>query len=133
MVCFTPSTSRLPGRPLNASSVHSYDAQTARLVLNDSHASASSTVPAAIVNIDNILENVTHELLDVGAWINVIGTMREIEAVPKASKSGRSRTRSSKQVSSPVVDATMLWSAGTIKLEEYRVSVQAYQDALPPT
>lgn len=116
---------------LNSSSVYSYDSKTGRLVLQDRAVSSTgSSLRPAIINIDNILENVSHELLEVGAWLNVIGTVREHEAAVRSSKSGRSKTRSSKRLSFPVVDATMIWSAGAVKLEEYRASVEAYQSAL---
>lgn len=114
-------------------SVDSYDPKTAKLILQDRY--ASSTTPAvqsATVNVDNILENISRELLEVGAWINVVGTMREAVAIDRVpSKSGRNRSSKSRKAASPVVDATMIWSAGAIKLEEYRAAVEAYSSALP--
>lgn len=116
------------------SSVYLYDPQTARLVLQDRQASLTAvSVRPALVNIDNILENVSRELLEVGAWINVVGVLRGFEAEKRtSSKSHRTRTSKSKKSPSPVIDATMIWSAGAIKLEEYRTAVAAYQSAVAP-
>lgn len=113
------STLSLERIHLTRSSVHSYDPKTAKLMLEDRSA-ATSSITWASVNIENILENISHELLEVGAWINVVGTIRG------------GKSRSSKKVPCPAIDATMIWSAGAIKLEEYRSAVEAYRDALSP-
>ena len=47
------------------------------------------------------------EVLEVGAWINVVGTVRKIERVRKETKSSQQSKRSSRKTSRVVLDATM--------------------------
>lgn len=110
-------------------SVHSYDPKTAQVKLQDRRASSNRSFRSAIANIDNILENVSHEVLEVGAWINVVGTIRKHERVRGETKPSQNSKRSSRKAFR-VVDATMIWSAGAVKLEEYRDAVAAYQRTL---
>lgn len=98
-------------------SVHLYDAETTILVLRDHY---PATAPTVQVKIDNLLESMNHELLQVGSWVNVIGYIRPVAVEAKGSK--RSRTT--------FVDATMLWSAGAVKLNNYSAAVKDYQAAV---
>lgn len=81
-----------------------------------------------MVNIENVLENVNHELLQVGSWLNIIGYVRTLpiarERGPKCSKA-----ISKPEASNPeaVVEATMIWSAGAIKLDKYQSAAREYQ------
>jgi len=64
---------------------------------------------------------VTKQELDVGAWINVVGTVSFSSQTERdsqsGSKSGRKRSRSRSRVIA--VQAILLWSAGLLKLDDY--------------
>lgn len=126
-------TSTLRTVGLTSASVYSYAPQTGQVILHDrTTTTADHSIPPAIVNVNNILENLSREVLEVGAWVNVIGTVRANEGFEKISKSWWRRAFGShvKMAPCPLVDATMVWSAVAVKLEEYRESVKAYRDAL---
>lgn len=74
--------------------------------------------------LTNILETLNHELLQVGAWLNIIGYVTKAAKLPRQSSSKR---KSSAKYRPAVVDALMIWSAGAIKLHEYNSAVTAYQ------
>lgn len=97
--------------------------------MRDQNASSTLKVKDAVVNVENVLENINHELLQVGAWVNIIGTLRLLDGEPRK-RHGKSRR--SKPIVSLAVDATMIWSAGAIKLDEYRSAVEAYRKPLAP-
>lgn len=114
-------------------SIHERDANKAQITLRDKFPTATSEHPTAVVNIESILENVNHELLQVGSWVNLMGYVRV------APKSGKRDLKSAKDVnksgssSSPVhVEATMMWSAGAIKLDKYQTAAREYQTLSPP-
>ncbi|CAK3743723.1 hypothetical protein CB0940_11881 [Lecanosticta acicola] len=104
--------------------VHEYQGKNATLVLKES-CPASTGTPKVLVNITNVLESVNHELLQVGAWLNIVGYVTKAAKTVKSSSSKRVRSTRQKP---PVVDALMLWSAGAIKLQEYKASARSYQD-----
>jgi hypothetical protein len=56
------------------------------------------------------------ETTQVGAWVNVIGYVRQDSGSLSVLKSGAS-----------TVDAVLVWSAGAIKLEDYEAAVRALQ------
>jgi len=57
------------------------------------------------------------ETTQVGAWVNVIGYMRQNDGSQSTSKPRAS-----------MVDAVLIWSAGAIKLEDYEAAVRALHD-----
>lgn len=98
--------------------VHVYDAKTARLTLRTHYPATAKRSVAAVVSIDNLLETVKYELLEVGAWLNVIGYIRPMP--------GAERSKGLFQV--VFVEATMMWPAGAVKLDRYDVAVQELQE-----
>jgi len=56
------------------------------------------------------------ETTQVGAWVNVIGYVRQNTEMQSTSKPRAS-----------MVDAVLIWSAGAIKLEDYEAAVRALQ------
>jgi len=117
---------------LKQDSVQSYHPSEAKIVLRDKYPATTNTAPTAVVSIENILEDISHELLQTGCWLNVIGYVR----VPQVDSVRRSE--SSKDVSKPkeaseqaLVEATMMWSAGAIKLDKYKSATQEYQKLHP--
>lgn len=89
-----------------------------------SYPATASEVESAIVTVGSVLESLTHDLVQVGAWINVVGY---VSRVPSLSGNGPTKTRPSVV---PLVDAVMIWSAGAIKLERYEATVKSYQEPL---
>lgn len=88
-------------------------------------------VPAVIVNMENVLENVNHELLEIGAWLNVVGY---VEKAPGFDKTKPVISKDAERETQPLVlvAATMIWSAGAIRLDRYESAVQGYQKQLVP-
>jgi hypothetical protein len=84
----------------------------------------------AAVNIDSILEAVDHELLQVGAWLNIIGFVRGSSQTGHESRPKDAST-SNKQAKSTTIDATMIWSAGAVNVDQYQAAVQEHQQLSP--
>lgn len=116
-------------------SVHSYDCDTAQLMARDRYPATSPDTPTAVVNVQNVLENLGHELLEVGSWLNIMGYAR---TSPEAGNSkSKANSKSSKGASKPdgrsdaaFIEATMIWTAGGIKLDKYKSSVHEYQQSM---
>jgi hypothetical protein len=93
-----------------------YDSVLATLHLKDRFASttAPSISGSASVNVAHVLDALNFELTQVGAWVNVVGYIRNAVDVRQGS-------------SSASVDAVLIWSAGAIKLDEYEAAVRDLQ------
>ncbi|KAK4503752.1 hypothetical protein PRZ48_004667 [Zasmidium cellare] len=112
--------------------VQTYQGESATLLLSGSHAISSRATRLVHVNIEELLPSVNHELLQVGAWLNIVGYTRKAEPATSslASKSGK-HARRSNRLRTTVVDAIMIWTAGAIKLDDYSSAVRSYQATLP--
>ena len=101
-----------------AESVDTYDSELAILRLRDRFPATSATSGAANVDVNNLLDVLNVETTQVGAWVNVIGYVRQnIEMQPTSKSRGST------------VDAVLIWSAGAVKLDEYEAAVTALQDS----
>ncbi|KAF2163733.1 hypothetical protein M409DRAFT_25918 [Zasmidium cellare ATCC 36951] len=111
--------------------VQAYQGESATLLLSGTHV-ISKTAKQVHVNVEEILPSVNHELLQVGAWLNIVGYVRKPDSPTDAplSKSGKQRRRSTR-LKPTVVDALMMWTAGAIKLDDYSSAVRSYQSTLP--
>lgn len=111
-------------------SVQAYHGESGTLVLRGTHG-ISQTAKLVHVNVEQVLPSITHELVQVGAWLNIVGYVRNPEAGTdaSASKPGKHRRRSSR-LRPTLVDAMLVFSAGAIKLEDYRSASRSYQDTL---
>lgn len=92
--------------------------------------------PTVLANIDNVLEAADHELLQTGSWLNIVGYVRKPNTTTPAlqiveSQRSKSQQRKRTQQVIPLVEVTMLWSAGAIKAADYQSAVRSYQDTLP--
>ena len=102
-------------------SVEYYDVATATLHLRHK-CPASQTPVEAHVNLAPILESVVRVEVEIGSWLNVIGTIAEnirgTELSVRAAdcQSGNRRRTPSRIVH---VQALMLWSAGGINVADY--------------
>jgi hypothetical protein len=103
---------------LHVQSVDIYDSMSATLHLKDRFASttAKSTSGSASVNVAYVLDGLNFELTQVGAWVNVVGYVRN--SADERSHPGQM---------SCLVDAVVIWSAGAIKLDEYEAAVRDLQ------
>ncbi|KAK3707838.1 hypothetical protein LTR37_011840 [Vermiconidia calcicola] len=113
--------------------VHAYSLKQGKLILRDRYPTTTPGAPTAVVSITNVLENTNRELLEVGAWMNVVGYVTKssvpTEAALVASKQDRYQ-RTTKPLEPTSVEATMLWSAGAVKLDRYKSAVRGYQKPL---
>jgi len=114
---------RTPSPILTNGSVHSYDGQSATLVLKDYYPAIAGDAPSAFVNISNVLDSVQYDVLEVGAWLNVMGYIRRNSGLEPQNQ----RMTSKVYGEGTAVDATMVWSAGAIKLDRYQAAVRDYQ------
>ena len=98
------------------------------IVLRDKHPVTNNTAPTAVVSIENILENINHELLQVGSWLNIMGYVRTspVDAA-RWSKSSKDVVKLKEASHPTMVEATMIWSAGAIKLDKYKSATKDYQ------
>jgi hypothetical protein len=81
----------------------------------------------ARVNVKPILTTSTMEALDVGAWVNIMGTVQEIKKRQFLSKS---RTSTDPQVQVRVnVLAHAVWSAGSLNVAEYEEGLELRRKA----
>jgi hypothetical protein len=83
------------------------------------HKYPTSSAPViARVQLDHVLETISPTTAQVGAWLNVVGT------VDKLMK--RSRHRGNHLYAfAAAIDAVMVWEAKGIKLDEYEKAVEA--------
>ena len=113
-------------------SVHAYHIESATLVLKVNYPGTRSKTPTLLATIDNVLENVNHDLLQVGSWLNIVGYVQKpvkFENSMRNSNSQPSRRRTRRVT--PLVDVLMIWSAGAIKLDDYLSAVRSFQETLP--
>lgn len=110
--------------------MHAYDQQNAQLTLRDQYPATSQRVPTAFANVDSIIETLNHELLEVGAWLNVVGyVIRALKAA--LIRSTLKERASSKDIPTErCINATMIWSAGAVKLDKYKSAAKDYQQPL---
>ncbi|KJX95780.1 hypothetical protein TI39_contig1051g00016 [Zymoseptoria brevis] len=94
--------------------VDSYQISTGTLVIQAEYAAASSAVPTVLASIDNVLEDVDHEMLQTGAWVNVVGYIRAAHGKEDV----------------PRVEVLMIWSAGAVKVDDYHSAARSYQAAM---
>jgi hypothetical protein len=111
----------------HSSSVKEYDVRTGTLALDRPQPSAPGEIVAE-VNIDHVLETIKALDMEVGAWLNVMGYVKETKPpVPPPTAQGyRSEDIPIKRVS---VQAIAVWSAGDIDLEAYEKAVRERQFA----
>ena len=96
-------------------SVRTYNISTAHLTLEHNYP-RSKTGPAVVsVDIKAVLESVTAEELCVGAWVNVIGYVRDTSDLPLNGQDVV--TSASKR--SVYIEAIMVFQAGPVALGEY--------------
>ena len=86
---------------------------------------SSSTLVVAKVHLDHVLESITPTTTQIGTWLNVVGFIswdkdtghQDVQATSK--KGGRSKLKII------IIDAVMVWDAGSIKLDAYEKALEA--------
>lgn len=101
--------------------MRTYTISTGRLVLEHNYPRTKSDPPAVSVDINALVESLTSEVLRVGAWVNVVGYVRDA-GYPSLSLSagdGLAGVDKSKMTRPVYVEAVMVFPAGPVALGEY--------------
>ncbi len=72
----------------------------------------------ALVNVDLVLERLTSQQTRVGEWVNVIGYITAIKP-----SNDRGNGSSDHEIPKVRIQALLLWSAGSLDVQRYEVSV----------
>jgi hypothetical protein len=123
-----------PGRKIRVlGCVHEYKIETATLVLKGEYDFTPNAPQHLIIfaGIHNVLESIKSDLLQVGAWVNIVGYVKPPTHVHVAAPS-RKRRKSSKMLSIPTLEVLLIWSAGAIKLTDYQSAVRSFQSTHIP-
>jgi hypothetical protein len=76
----------------------------------------------AVVDLELVLKNLTHETTQVGQWINIIGT---INSQSLASRTPSSLPRQPPGTQRVHVQALLAWSTGPMDIQKYEATVGA--------
>ncbi|KAL2223273.1 CST complex subunit Ten1 [Thermoascus aurantiacus ATCC 26904] len=118
--------SELPSVPVHSKvrflgCVRRYDVSTGQLILEHNYPPPSSAAknkepPSVPVDINNLLEDLKAEDLRVGAWLNVLGYVRE-----RGSERDNNPHKKGFTLNSPsiYIEAVMVFSAGAVRVGEY--------------
>ena len=110
--------------PLMHSSVHEYNVTSGTVTLRDRFPPTFENGRIVLAKVDNEMLSLNTELLQVGAWVNIIGYARKPVRVKVATQRVSGKKAPNKV---PLVDATMVWSAGAIQHDKYQAAVKSYQ------
>ncbi|OOQ82400.1 hypothetical protein PEBR_39187 [Penicillium brasilianum] len=120
--------------------VRQYDVNTGNLILEHNYPRSKIEAESVSVDVNAVLEDLTSEQLRVGAWLNVIGYIRDLNTpTPSFSSSQLSSSQAngpSEIATAPVkvtprpvhIDAVMVFPAGAIALGEYERILRNAQD-----
>ncbi|OQE25433.1 hypothetical protein PENSTE_c006G02075 [Penicillium steckii] len=121
--------------------VRQYNVTEGHLILEHNYLRGNEDVNAVSVDINAVLEDVTSEELRVGAWLNVLGYVRDSQSPSLSFSSSQldSQSQQSNEMSSarvpttvptrPVhIDAVLVFPAGAIALGEYERILRNVQD-----
>lgn len=93
----------------------------------------TAKVPVVLASIGNILETLDHQLLQTGAWLNVVGYVRKPVRTftdEYVRRHGETVSRR-KPLLVPYLEATLIWSAGAVNVDDYETAARSYQRSLP--
>ena len=101
--------------------VTKYALSTGVLEIQHAYPYEFDTIVIAVVDVKLLLENLKREDTVVGAWVNIVGYVEEVNTKREKGKElegnlGQGKIR---RVNLVKVQAIMLWSAGSIKIGEY--------------
>lgn len=122
-------------------SVRQYNVSDGHLILEHNYSQGKSESNSVSVDMNAVLENITSEELRVGAWLNVLGYVRDahspsasfsssqLDAQSQNSNEATSARLPSTVSSRPVfIDAVLVYPAGAIVLGEYERILRNVQD-----
>lgn len=81
---------------------------------------------SAAVEITQVLRSVTSTDVQAGSWLNVIGYVRR--SLPRKNKRKRSDESASTLLPQLVVQAVLIWNAGSVKSSEYERTLSHQQE-----
>lgn len=99
------------------------------MTLRERYPAAAKDAPTAFVSAEDILETLNHELLEVGSWLNIMGYLRPFPEVASAVTEAEAKRLKRKARKAVFVEATMVWSAGAVRLEKYEAALIELQEA----
>lgn len=103
--------------------MRTYNISTGRLVLEHNYPRTKSDPPAVSVDINALVESLTSEVLRVGAWVNVVGYVRDAGypslSLSKGEGLAGADAGASKMTRPVYVEAVMVFPAGPVALGEY--------------
>lgn len=101
--------------------VTKYDISTGVLELQHACPSRYDISVIAVVDVNILLENLKREDIAVGAWVNIVGYVKEVINKSEIAKGLNEDTGQGgiSRVDLVKVQAIMLWPAGGIKIGEY--------------
>ena len=117
-----------------------YDVNTGNIILDHNYPRSKKEAESVSVDVNAVLEDFTSEQLRVGAWLNVIGYIRNSNTptlsfsssqLSSSQTNGASETVTAtvKVTPRPVhIDAVMVFPAGAIALGEYERILRNAQD-----
>lgn len=108
-------------------SVHEYNVPAGMLMLRDDFPVVTNTGSTIMAKVDNEMLSLNTELLETGAWINIIGYVRKTVKVRVPTRDLSGRRASKTAIKLPVVDVTLVWSAGAIQHDKYQAAVKSYR------
>lgn len=79
----------------------------------------STKCRSVAVDVSPLLESLKSEDLSVGTWLNVVGYIRPLQHESQSQSQRSSRRNSARGGPLCVVDAVMIFSAGSIEISEY--------------
>lgn len=95
--------------------MRTYNVSTGHLILEHNYPRRRTDPPTMSVDINALLESVTPDELHVGAWVNVVGYVRNASYLSK----WRDAIAGPYPKGRMYVDAIMIFSAGAVALDEY--------------
>jgi len=118
--------------------VRQYNVAEGHLILEHIYLRGKEEANAVSVDINAVLEDVTSEELRVGAWLNVLGYVRDAQSPSLSFSSSQLESQSNEMTSAmasttvpsrPVhIDAVLVFPAGAIALGEYERILRNVQD-----
>ncbi|PGH14034.1 hypothetical protein AJ79_03303 [Helicocarpus griseus UAMH5409] len=114
--------------------VSSYNLSTGHLTLEHSYPLASRPVPSISVDVNLLLGSLKSTDLQVGAWLNVLGYVREqfrsgMLVSTHTSSSGFSSSSTCGVARPLYIEAVMIFSADSVHIGEYERVLQDWEDA----
>lgn len=109
-------------------SVLEYEVERGRLHVEHAYPHDAVPTPSAHVDIDLVLESLNDATLRNGAWLNVIGYVKNGEGTRmKRRKSTKDNKTDSPEI---LVQAILIWDAGSVNVDIYEKTIEMNRQAL---